>query len=96
MRVTSTRSCSRSTRSARSDRCALASENGNVSLMSQNPDLDQAREQALFPQHRRATYGPSVMELAVSEARDHFADAMEQARRSGEPVYVTRRVGESQ
>jgi prevent-host-death family protein len=32
-----------------------------------------------------------MTELAVSDARDHFADAIEQARRSGEPVYVTRR-----
>jgi prevent-host-death family protein len=32
-----------------------------------------------------------MTELAVSEARDQFADAIEQARRSGEPVYVTRR-----
>jgi prevent-host-death family protein len=31
-----------------------------------------------------------MIELAVSEARDHFAEAIEQARRSGEPVYVTR------
>ena len=32
-----------------------------------------------------------MTELAVSEARERFADAIEQARRSGEPVYVTRR-----
>ena len=32
-----------------------------------------------------------MSELAVSEARDRFADAIEEARRSGEPVYVTRR-----
>jgi prevent-host-death family protein len=32
-----------------------------------------------------------MTELAVSDGRDHFADAIEQARRSGEPVYVTRR-----
>jgi prevent-host-death family protein len=30
-------------------------------------------------------------ELAVSDARNHLADAIEQARRSGEPVFVTRR-----
>jgi antitoxin Phd len=32
-----------------------------------------------------------MTELAVSEARDHLADAIEQTRRSGQPVYVTRR-----
>lgn len=32
-----------------------------------------------------------MSELPVSDARDHLADAIEQARRSGEPVYVTRR-----
>lgn len=36
-------------------------------------------------------YGSYMTELAVSEARERFADAIEQARRSGEPVYVTRR-----
>jgi len=32
-----------------------------------------------------------MTELAVSEARDHLAEVIDQARRSGEPVYVTRR-----
>lgn len=32
-----------------------------------------------------------MTELAVSDARDHLAEAIEQARRSGEPIYVTRR-----
>jgi prevent-host-death family protein len=32
-----------------------------------------------------------MTELAVSDARDHLAGAIEQARRSGDPVYVTRR-----
>jgi len=32
-----------------------------------------------------------MSELAVSEARDHFAQAIESARASREPVYVTRR-----
>ncbi|HVV77378.1 MAG TPA: type II toxin-antitoxin system Phd/YefM family antitoxin [Mycobacteriales bacterium] len=32
-----------------------------------------------------------MLELAVSEARDRLAGAIEQARRSGDPVYVTRR-----
>lgn len=32
-----------------------------------------------------------MSELPVSEARDHFADAIEAARASREPVYVTRR-----
>jgi prevent-host-death family protein len=30
-------------------------------------------------------------DLAVSDARDHLAATIEEARRSGEPVYVTRR-----
>ncbi len=36
-------------------------------------------------------YDSYVSELAVSAARDHLAEAIEQARTSGEPVYVTRR-----
>jgi prevent-host-death family protein len=32
-----------------------------------------------------------MTDLAVSEARENFAAAIEQARSSGEPVYVTRR-----
>ena len=32
-----------------------------------------------------------MSELAVSAARDHLAEAIDAARRSGEPVYVTRR-----
>ncbi len=36
-------------------------------------------------------YDSYMTELAVSAARDHLADAIESARRSGEPVYVTRR-----
>lgn len=32
-----------------------------------------------------------MTELAVSQARDHLAEVIEQARRSGEPVFVTRR-----
>jgi len=32
-----------------------------------------------------------MTEVAVSEARDHLAGVIDQARRSGEPVYVTRR-----
>lgn len=32
-----------------------------------------------------------MSELAVSAARDHLAEAIDGARRSGEPVYVTRR-----
>ena len=36
-------------------------------------------------------YNSYMSELAVSAARNHFADAIEETRRSGEPVYVTRR-----
>jgi prevent-host-death family protein len=32
-----------------------------------------------------------MTEMAVSEAREHFAELIESTRRSGEPVYVTRR-----
>jgi prevent-host-death family protein len=32
-----------------------------------------------------------MTDLAVSTAREHLADAIEAARRTGEPVYVTRR-----
>lgn len=32
-----------------------------------------------------------MTEMAVSEAREHLADLIDGARRSGEPVYVTRR-----
>jgi prevent-host-death family protein len=32
-----------------------------------------------------------MTELAVSEARQHLAAAIEETRRTGEPVYVTRR-----
>lgn len=36
-------------------------------------------------------YDPYMSELAVSAARDHLAGAIDAARTSGEPVYVTRR-----
>lgn len=36
-------------------------------------------------------YDSYMTELAVSEARDHLAEVIEEARRSGEPVFVTRR-----
>lgn len=32
-----------------------------------------------------------MTEMAVSDARDHFAELIESTRRSGEPIYVTRR-----
>jgi antitoxin Phd len=32
-----------------------------------------------------------MTEMAVSEAREHLAELIDSARRSGEPVYVTRR-----
>lgn len=32
-----------------------------------------------------------MSDIAVSQARDHLAAAIEQARTTGEPVYVTRR-----
>jgi prevent-host-death family protein len=36
-------------------------------------------------------YDSYMSEMTVSAARDDFAGAIERARRSGEPVYVTRR-----
>ena len=36
-------------------------------------------------------YDSYMNEFAVSQARDHLAEVIEQTRRSGEPVYVTRR-----
>jgi prevent-host-death family protein len=36
-------------------------------------------------------YDSYVTDLAVSEARQHLAAAIEETRRTGEPVYVTRR-----
>lgn len=41
--------------------------------------------------HEPVLYDSYMTELAVSQARDHLAEAIEQARRSGEPIYVTRR-----
>lgn len=32
-----------------------------------------------------------MTEMAVSEAREHLADLIDQASRTGEPVYLTRR-----
>lgn len=36
-------------------------------------------------------YDSYMTDVAVSEARDHLAEVIEQARQSGEPVFVTRR-----
>ena len=36
-------------------------------------------------------YDSYMTEVAVSEARDHLAEVIEEARRSGEPVFITRR-----
>ena len=36
-------------------------------------------------------YDSYMTDLAVSEARQHLAAAIEETRRTGEPVYVTRR-----
>lgn len=36
-------------------------------------------------------YDSYMTELAVSKARDHLAEIIEQSRQSGEPVFVTRR-----
>ena len=44
-----------------------------------------------MPGARTDLYDSYMTELAVSAARDHLADAIDEARRSGEPVYVTRR-----
>ncbi len=36
-------------------------------------------------------YDSYMMELPVSEARNRLAEVIEEARRSGEPIFVTRR-----
>lgn len=36
-------------------------------------------------------YNSYMSEIAVSEARSRLAEVIDEARRSGEPVYVTRR-----
>ena len=36
-------------------------------------------------------YDSYMTEMAVSEAREHLADVIESAQRTGEPVYLTRR-----
>jgi len=36
-------------------------------------------------------YDSYMDQLAVSQARDHLAEVIDEVRRSGEPVYVTRR-----
>ena len=40
---------------------------------------------------RTDLYDSYMTELAVSEAREHLAEVIDQARRSGEPIFVTRR-----
>lgn len=41
--------------------------------------------------HPHDSYASEMTEMAVSEARDRLADLIDTTRRSGEPVYVTRR-----
>ena len=36
-------------------------------------------------------YESYINETAVSEAREHLAEVMDSAQRTGEPVYLTRR-----
>ena len=36
-------------------------------------------------------YDSYMTEMAVSEAREHLADVIDSAQRTGEPVYLTRR-----
>ena len=36
-------------------------------------------------------YDSYMIEMAVSEAREHLADVIDSAQRTGEPVYLTRR-----
>jgi PHD/YefM family antitoxin component YafN of YafNO toxin-antitoxin module len=40
---------------------------------------------------RMLLYNSYMLQFPVSEARNHLAEVIDQARRSGEPVYVTRR-----
>lgn len=48
----------------------------------------EARRAALG---RLQVYDSYMTEMAVSAAREHFAELIEDARRTGEPVYVTKR-----
>lgn len=41
--------------------------------------------------HPHDSNASEMTEMAVSEARDRLADLIDTTRRSGEPVYVTRR-----
>jgi len=57
------------------------------------------RDQASLPAHiperlrpaRCRMYDSYMIEVAVSDARNRLADVIEEARRSGEPISVTRR-----
>ena len=56
---------------------------------------DQASLPAHIPQRLRPVrcrmYDSYMIEVAVSDARNRLADVIEEARRSGEPISVTRR-----
>ena len=41
--------------------------------------------------HANGMYDSYMTELPVSEARNRLAEVIEEARRSGEPIFVTRR-----
>jgi len=44
-----------------------------------------------FGAHHLVLYDSYMTEMAVSEARDHLAEVIDSAHRTGEPVYLTRR-----
>lgn len=45
----------------------------------------------MLPRTLPLLYDSYMSEMAVSEAREHLADVIESAQRTGEPVYLTRR-----
>ena len=45
----------------------------------------------LIPRQSHLLYDSYMNEMAVSEARENLATLIDETRRSGEPVYVTRR-----
>ena len=60
----------------------------NLRIASQSPGNDDRTEIDAAELESYITY---MTEMAVSAARDHFADLIDTTRESGRPVYVTRR-----
>src|SRR5688572_4815031 len=73
LRVTRILSCSFSTRSASSDRCALASENGTASVIGQNSDL-HAPSPSTTPRAKLRVAEPLVCRLAFAVDGTEYED----------------------